>query len=86
MVSTFAFGTESDLLGDERCCAAMRSNLAHLLLGIKFSYHFPWVVNALQSLPEALAKPIMPPGAVDMLEFQKASNLRYRARSTLASG
>ena len=79
MVSTFAFGTASDLLSDEDRCAERRRNLGNLLLGTKFSYHFPWLVNALQSLPEVLARPIMPPGAVDMLEFQKAS-ARNRGR------
>ena len=71
IVANFSFGTESDLLADEQRCTELRANLGNLLLGIKFSYHFPWLVNGLQSLPEAIAKPIMPPGAVDMLEFQK---------------
>lgn len=75
VVSIFGFGTESDLLGNERRSAEQRENLTKLLLGINFTYQFPWLVKAMQSLPESLAKSLMPPGAKDMLEFQRVSSI-----------
>ncbi|KAL8791162.1 MAG: hypothetical protein Q9195_006001 [Heterodermia aff. obscurata] len=72
VVSQYSFGQDNSLLKDEYRASALRLHLSELLLGVKFNQHFPWVVDMLDLLPFFLAKHIMPPGVLDMVEFTTA--------------
>jgi len=74
VVLQYSFGQDDDLLRDPARASTLRSNLAELLLGVKFNQHFPWIVDALEMLPMVLAKHIMPPGVLDMKDFSSVSN------------
>ena len=41
IVMQYSFGQDDNLLGDEDKIATLRKNIADLLLGVKFSQHFP---------------------------------------------
>ncbi|KAL9121742.1 MAG: hypothetical protein Q9187_001696 [Circinaria calcarea] len=69
VVSQYSFGNNNNLLKDEAECGTLRRNLTELLLGVKFSAHFPWVIDALDKLPLSLSQNLVPPGVINMMEL-----------------
>ena len=73
IVVQYSFGRDDNLLSDEMRAEKLRANISDLLKGVKVSQHFPWIFAALDALPFSIAKHIMPPGALDMVEFSRVS-------------
>ena len=48
----------------------MRHNLEGLLYGIHFNRMFPWVSKLMGMLPASVAMRLVPPGVIDLIEFQ----------------
>ncbi|PQE09679.1 Cytochrome P450 protein [Rutstroemia sp. NJR-2017a BBW] len=67
VVINFLFAHQVDLLSDEKTAAISRQNSKELLMGVNMNKHFPWIPDFLESLPESISRPIMPPGLIDML-------------------
>ena len=73
VVSHYSFGHNNNLLEDEARSSTQRNNISRLLLEVKFNSHFPWLFDALDMIPFSIGKHIMPPGALDMIEFSEVS-------------
>ena len=71
IVVQYSFGQGDNLLGDESKASILRKNISELLLGVKISQHFPWILDALNTLPFFIARHFMPPGALDMRSFSE---------------
>ncbi|KAI1813306.1 cytochrome P450 [Poronia punctata] len=69
VVNNFLFSQRTDALSDEQKAATLRHNSYELMMGIHFNKHFPFIPDFLESLPEFISKPIMPPGLLDMLDL-----------------
>jgi hypothetical protein len=67
VVTNFLFAHQIDNLGDESKAATLRHNSYELLRGIYINKHFPWIPDLLECLPQAISKPMMPPGLTDLL-------------------
>ena len=80
-MSQYSFGRDNSLLEDEQRSSNLRLNLSELLLGVKFNQHFPWLIDALDLLPFAVAKHIMPPGVLDMVEFSSVFEIKDKVSS-----
>ncbi|KAJ4419122.1 hypothetical protein N0V82_005135 [Gnomoniopsis sp. IMI 355080] len=65
----FAFSNETDILSDEQKAATLRHNSYELMMGIHLNKHFPFIPDFLESLPQSISRPIMPPGLIDMLDL-----------------
>lgn len=83
VVCNYSFGHDNALLQDENRASALRLHLSELLLSIKFNQHFPWIVDALDLLPFAVAKYIMPAGVLDMVHFSSVCTCPMRCTCTV---
>ena len=66
-MNNFLFSHETDTLSDEQKAAALRHNSYELMTGLHINKHFPFIPDFLESLPEFISRPVMPPGLIDML-------------------
>jgi hypothetical protein len=80
VVINFLFAHQVDLLSDEKTAAISRQNSKELLMGVNMNKHFPWIPDFLESLPESVSRPIMPPGLIDMLALFDVSFLSRFSR------
>ena len=69
VVNNFLFSQRTDILSDEKKAATLRHNSYELMMGIHLNKHFPFIPDFLESLPESISRPIMPPGLIDMLDL-----------------
>ncbi|KAG8160990.1 hypothetical protein KVR01_009254 [Diaporthe batatas] len=69
VVNNFLFSQRTDVLADEQKAATLRRNSYELMVGVHLNKHFPFIPDFLESLPESISRPIMPPGLLDMLEL-----------------
>jgi hypothetical protein len=69
VVNNFLFSQRTDSLSDEQKAATLRHNSYKLMMGIHLNKHFPFIPDFLESLPESISRPIMPPGLLDMLDL-----------------
>jgi hypothetical protein len=84
VVINFLFAHQVDLLSDEKKAAISRQNSKELLMGVNMNKHFPWIAGFLESLPESISRPIMPPGLIDMLALFDVSFLpKFRYSMTM---
>jgi hypothetical protein len=74
VVANFLFAHQTDVLADEEEAARLRHNSHELLKGINMNKHFPWIPDMLESLPQSLTRPAMPPGLIDMFELFDVSS------------
>ncbi|KAI0144373.1 cytochrome P450 [Xylariaceae sp. FL1272] len=69
VVNNFLFSERTDTLSDEQKAATLRHNSYELIMGINLNKHFPFIPDFLESLPNSISRPIMPPGLLDMLDL-----------------
>ena len=69
VVNNFLFSQRTDTLSDEQKAATLRHNSYQLMMGSHLNKHFPFIPDFLESLPESISRPIMPPGLLDMLDL-----------------
>jgi hypothetical protein len=66
VTTNFLFAHQTDLLADESKAATSRLNGMDLIKGIHVNKHFPWLIDFMETLPIFIAKPLTPPGLVDL--------------------
>ncbi|POS78532.1 cytochrome P450 [Diaporthe helianthi] len=69
VVNNFLFSHRTDVLSDEQKAGKLRHNSYELMTGSHLNKHFPFIPDFLESLPESISRPIMPPGLIDMLDL-----------------